>query len=135
MSEGYGDNLTLDRIDVNGNYTKENCRWVDIKTQMNNMRINHFIEYDGETYSLSQFAEKHNLDYHLFRSRILRGFSVEKAMEPRWVGEITDKGETKRIKDFAEEYGMTYSQLKKRLMWGWDIERALTQPFRKPKKK
>lgn len=133
MNEGYADELTLDRIDVNGDYTKENCRWVDVKTQMNNMRSNKRVEYEGETYTLSQFAEKFNLDYHLFRSRILRGFSLEKAMEPQWIGTMTYKGETKTVREFAEEYGMSYRQLKKRLMWGWDVERALNQPIRRRK--
>lgn len=131
MKEGYADNLTLDRKDVDGDYTKENCRWVTIKKQMNNMRINHYVEYQGEKYSLSEFAEKHNLDYDLFRSRILRGFSVEKAMEPKWVDEVSYNGETKPIREFAKEYGMTYTQLKKRLMKGWEVERALTQPLKK----
>lgn len=133
MNDGYKDNLTIDRIDVNGNYTKENCRWVSMKVQMNNMRSNNYVEYQGEILSLSDFAEKHNLDYHLFRSRILRGFSVEKAMEPKWIDEITYNGESIRIKDLAEQHGMTYAQLKKRLTWGWDIERALTQAIRKKK--
>lgn len=39
MQEGYDDNLTLDRIDVNGNYTKENCRWVTGSIQSYNQRI------------------------------------------------------------------------------------------------
>jgi hypothetical protein len=134
MKDGYSDDLTLDRIDVDGNYEKNNCRWANTKTQMNNTSTNHRIEYEGKVYTLSEFAEEKGLDYKLFSSRILRGYSVEKAMQPVMKEKIEYKGETKYIVDFAKEYSLTYTQLKRRLMWGWDIERALTQPLRKSPK-
>ena len=47
-NNGYADGLSIDRIDVNGDYTPENCRWADTITQSNNRRSNHYLEYKGE---------------------------------------------------------------------------------------
>lgn len=57
LKNGYKDTLTLDRIDVNGNYCPENCRWVDAKTQANNKTTNHLITIDGETKTLQQWVD------------------------------------------------------------------------------
>lgn len=47
FANGYTENLTLDRIDVNGDYEPSNCRWATHKQQMNNTRSNFNIEYGG----------------------------------------------------------------------------------------
>ena len=130
MKDGYSDKLTLDRINVDGNYERNNCRWADAKTQMNNTSANHRIEYEGKSYTLSEFAEEKNLNYKLFSSRIQRGYSIEESMQPVWKERLEYNGEVKLVADFAKEHGLTYRQLKKRLMWGWDIERALKEPLR-----
>ena len=57
---------TLDRINVNGNYTKENCRWATRKEQANNTRTNIII--DGVT--MAQYAEIHNINYNTLQSRL-----------------------------------------------------------------
>ena len=58
MSHGYADNLSIDRIDVNGNYEPENCRWTEMKTQQRNKSNNTFVEYQGEKITLAEAAEK-----------------------------------------------------------------------------
>lgn len=57
------DGCTLDRIDVNGDYCPENCRWADAKTQCRNKRNNALITYRGETHTLKDWSEMLNLDY------------------------------------------------------------------------
>jgi len=132
MKETFEEHLSLDRIDVNGNYSKSNCRWTDKETQSNNTTTNRFITYKGETLTVAKMARKYGITEELFKTRFNSGWSVESAIEtPLRFERITYKGVEKEVREYAKEYGMTYHQLKKRLMRGWDIERALNQPLRK----
>ena len=55
--------LTLDRIDVNGNYEPSNCRWVDAYVQANNKRNNHYICINGEIGTVANMARKYQISY------------------------------------------------------------------------
>ena len=63
MANGYSDELSIDRIDPNGNYEPNNCRWVTQQQQQNNKRCNHYITYNGETLSLADWSRKLNIPY------------------------------------------------------------------------
>ena len=81
MSSGYADNLTLDRIDANGNYKPSNCRWVTMKEQCENRKSNRLISAFGETHTISQWAQKTGLKFTTIKGRIDRlGWSAEKAL-------------------------------------------------------
>lgn len=71
---------TLDRIDVNGSYSPENCRWVNQQVQCNNKRNNNCIEYNGEEHTISEWARIQNINYYTLWDRLnKKGWSVEKA--------------------------------------------------------
>lgn len=135
MSDGFKIGLTLDRIDYNKGYSKENCRWITMKEQANNTSWNKILIYKGEEKTLSQIADIENVKYYLLQKKISKlGMNIEeaiKSIKEYKQEEITYNGMTKNVSEFAKEYGMTYHQLKKRLMRGWDIERALNQPLMK----
>lgn len=80
MANGYQDDLTIDRIDVNGNYSPENCRWVTMKEQLNNTRRNHYLTYGVETLTVSQWAERTGMKRSTIVARIAKGWSVEKVL-------------------------------------------------------
>lgn len=82
MNNGYQDDLTIDRIDVNGNYEPSNCRWRDKKAQARNTRRNNNITIKGETRCLSEWCEILNLNYNTIHDRIYKlGWSIERALE------------------------------------------------------
>lgn len=69
MEGSYKEGLTLDRIDNNGNYCKENCRWSSPIEQSNNTRRNRFVTYLGKTQTLSQWIRDLNLKSSTIRQR------------------------------------------------------------------
>ena len=71
---------TLDRIDNNGNYCKENCRWATTSEQMNNMRSNKLLTYNGECHTIAEWAKKLKVSYGSLEIRIIRGWSTERAL-------------------------------------------------------
>ena len=70
INNGYSDNLTIDRINVNGNYCPDNCRWVTIEAQCNNKRNNRFITYKGKTQTVSQWSKEIGMSEKLLLWRL-----------------------------------------------------------------
>lgn len=69
---------TLDRIDVNGNYCPDNCRFVDIKTQNGNKTTSHYVTYHGETHTIAEWGEITGLSPNALYNRINRGWELER---------------------------------------------------------
>lgn len=78
LANGYDENAsrgecTLDRIDANGNYCPENCRWVGMREQTNNRRKTVFITYNGKTLPLTKWADETGIRYSALWERYKHG--------------------------------------------------------------
>lgn len=79
--EKYGRrNTTIERINVNGNYCKKNCRWATLKEQLNNTRKNRKFTLNGETKTISQWAAISGISHAALRYRLNRGLDIKTAI-------------------------------------------------------
>lgn len=78
---GYKEGLTIDRIDVNGNYEPSNCKWSTMKEQQNNRTNNRIIEFKGEKKTITAWAEQYGMSYRNLHYRLKNGYSIKDALE------------------------------------------------------
>jgi len=79
INNGYADNLSIDRINNDGNYEPINCRWVTMKQQGRNKGNNHIVEINGIKKSVVEWAEIYKINSSIANSRLWLGWTPEEA--------------------------------------------------------
>jgi hypothetical protein len=106
FENGYGEGLTIDRIDFNGHYSPENCRWVDMAAQARNTRRSVLITAFGETKNLIDWAQdsRCSVDRETISFRMRKGESAESAItRPRSGKYYEGFGESKTSRKWHED--------------------------------
>lgn len=131
INNGYSDTLTIDRINVDGNYEPGNCRWSTRKVQDNNRRTNRYITINDTTHSLEEWINIFGISKNTIRQRIKRGWSdqdlfLELDSQERYI-EIN--GRVKSLNEWSKLSGIPKKNIIERLCKGI-IGEDLLKPLR-----
>lgn len=133
---GYDDNLTLDRIDVDGNYEPSNCRWIEFRLQCRNKRSNVFYELDGENKTLAEWEEIYGVPSITIWRRINKyGWDIKAAITSP-VGELyTYNGKSMTLPEWSKELDIKYTTLRARIKtYKWPIDKAFEYKVKRGKR-
>lgn len=122
---------TLERIDNDKGYSKDNCKWASWNEQQKNRgSFNDLITYNGETFVLKDWARKLNIKYTTLYNRIYRsGLSFEEAIkDDPYNKQQSINGIHKTVKEWCKEYNIEQTLVYDRIRKGWSLIDALTRP-------
>lgn len=147
------DGMTLERVDNDKGYSKENCIWADRRTQGRNTRRNVLLTINGETKPLCVFAERSGIAYKTVHQRLNKGWTPYDAVTVPLVTEragisnrsgsrlyrteaemVLFDGEQMTLKQAAERAGLSYGTVYQRVKRGWAVSDALNAPSHRGKR-
>lgn len=125
---------SLDRVDVNGDYCKENCRWATRLEQMSNLQSTKYVDVDGRRMSIPELSRELGIAKNTLRNRVLSGWSIERikseAVKPLNLpvgGKrmIEHNGLALNVLQWSKETGIDHTTIRARLKAGWASSQAL----------
>lgn len=141
MENNYNDTLTIERIDIDGSYCPENCKWIPLEEQCKNKTTSHRLTFNGETHLLEEWSKIIGIPSSTLEYRLKHNWSIEETLtkrpnhvprNPKYEAFGVKDSIDNLIKQFSPE-GLTRNTVYARFVRWNDLEKALTMPLR-PKK-